>query len=115
MFVEHYRRLRQDPDLRERLIADPVAGLKEHFGIAPDDSKCRIEVIEQDPNTIVILLPAIPKEVQTPKIEVEAEAASSRIYDILFNSSGVGGFFIPSTDMTWILRDFRSKVAATFS
>lgn len=113
--MDHYRRLRKDPGLRERLMAGPAEGLKEHFGVAPDDRKCRTEVIPQDPDTIVILLPAIPTE-QDPSSEFEAkaEAASSRIYDILLNRSGVGSFFIPSTDMTWVLRDFRSKVAAKF-
>lgn len=106
IFDDHYRRLRNDSVLRQQLIDNPAEGLKEHFGAVPGDGKCRIEVIVQDPDTIVILLPTPPEADKA----VEVEAASSRIYDVLFNS-GVGGFFIPSMSMTWVLRDFRSKVS----
>lgn len=109
IFDDHYRKLRTDPAMRQRLIEHPMEGLMEHFNAVPGDGKCRVEVIAQDPDTIVVLLPVAPQD--RSDINAKIEAASSRIYDVLFNS-GIGGYFIPTTAMTWVLRDFRSEVAS---
>jgi hypothetical protein len=107
IFTKHYAELRRDPVLRRRLIEDPVAGLKEHFGFMPDGSY-RIEVIAQEPDTITIALPA-PVDGDTSDEAIDA--ASRRVYDILF-ADGVGGYLIPDESLTWLFRDMRSAWAA---
>ena len=52
VFTAHYDLLRRDPAARSRLIDDPVAGLKAYFGAMPD-GPYRIEVVPQEPNTLV--------------------------------------------------------------
>lgn len=75
IFDAHYRDIRRDPALRQRLIDDPVAGLKEHFGVMPDGDY-RIEVIPQEPYTIIIVLPA---PVGGDTSDAAVDAASRRI------------------------------------
>ncbi len=103
IFTEHYRRIRRDPDARQRLIDDPVAGLREHFGSVPDGDY-RVEVIPQERDTITIVLPA-PSGGDTSDAAIDA--ASRRIYDMLF-TDGIGGYLIPDEALTWVLRDMRS-------
>lgn len=107
IFDAHYRDIRRDPALRQRLIDDPVAGLKEHFGVMPDGDY-RIEVIPQEPYTIIIVLPA---PVGGDTSDAAVDAASRQIYDVLF-TDGVGGYLIPDEALTWLLRDMRSAWAA---
>jgi len=103
IFNAHYTSIRRDPALRQRLIDDPISGLKEHFGSMPEGSY-RIEVIPQDPDTITMMLPA-PLDGDTSDAAIEA--ASRRIYDVLF-TDGVGGYLIPDEKLTWVLRDMRA-------
>jgi hypothetical protein len=109
IFTAHYRRLRCDPAARSRLIEDPVAGLKEHFGSMPA-GEYRIEVVAQEPDTIAILLPARPATGEIDPATIDA--VSRRIYDILF-TDGIGGYLIPDEALTWVLRDMRSAWAAS--
>jgi len=103
IFNTHYTRIRCDPALRQRLIDNPIAGLKEHFGTMPEGSY-RVEVIPQEPDTITIVLPA-PADGDVSDAAIDA--ASRRIYDVLF-TDGVGGYLIPDEKLTWVLRDMRS-------
>ncbi|QIO98556.1 hypothetical protein [Bradyrhizobium symbiodeficiens] len=107
IFTDHYARIRRDPALRRRLIEDPVAGLKEHFGFMPDGDY-RIEVIAQEPDTITIALPA-PVDGDTSDEAIDA--ACRRVYDMLF-TDGIGGYLVPDESLTWVLRDMRSSWAA---
>lgn len=107
-FTEHYCLLRRDPAARRRLMDDPIAGLKEYFGSVPD-GKYRVEVLPQEPDTITIVLPAPPADREPTAADIDA--ASRRIYDILF-TDGVGGYLIPDAALTWLLRDMRSTWAA---
>ena len=108
IFAAHYCLLRRDPTARSRLIADPIAGLKEYFHSMPEGDY-RIEVIPQEPDTITIVLPAPPSKGQPTAADIDA--VSRRIYDILF-TDGVGGYLIPDEALTWLLRDMRSIWAA---
>ena len=103
IFNAHYARIRRDRALRQRLIEDPISGLKEHFGSLPEGSY-HVEVIPQDSDTITIMLPA-PVDGDTSDAAIEA--ASRRIFDLLF-TDGVGGYLIPDEKLTWVLRDMRS-------
>jgi hypothetical protein len=107
IFTDHYARIRRDPALRRRLIEDPVAGLKEHFGFMPDGDY-RIEVVAQEPDTITIALPA---PINGDTSDEAIDAACRRVYDILF-TDGIGGYLIPDESLTWALRDMRSEWAA---
>jgi len=109
LFTDHYCLLRRDPAARRRLIADPVAGLKEYFGSVPDGNY-RIEVVPQEPDTITIMLPAPPARGKPSAAEIDG--ASRRIYDMLF-TDGIGGYLIPDEALTWVLRDMRSAWAQT--
>lgn len=100
----HYTLLRCDPVARRRLIDDPVAGLRDYFGAMPEGSY-RISVVPQEPDTITVMLPAPPEN--RPPTAADIDAASRRIYDILF-TDGVGGYLIPDETLTWLLRDMRS-------
>ncbi|MCU6794484.1 hypothetical protein OB236_20455 [Paenibacillus sp. WQ 127069] len=107
IFTSHYRLLRRDQAARQRLISNPKAGLDEHFGLGTvPEGDFRIEIIPQEPDTIVILLPSPIKEDTSDEA---LNAACRRIYDILF-TDGVGGYLIPDDSLTWVLRDMRSNV-----
>ncbi len=108
IFTTHYRTLRRDPAARRRLIDDPIAGLKEHFGSVPDGNY-RLEVVPQEPDTIILVLPAPPAEGEPSAADIDA--VSRRIYDMLF-TDGIGGYLIPDEALTWVLRDMRSAWAA---
>jgi len=107
LFTAHYRTLRRDPQARRRLIENPIAGLKEHFGSIPGGAY-RIEVVPQEPDTITIVLPAPPANGEPTAADIDA--ASRRIYDMLF-TDGIGGYLIPDETLTWVLRDMRSSWA----
>ncbi len=107
LFTAHYRTLRRDPQARRRLIENPIAGLKEHFGSIPGGAY-RIEVVPQEPDTITIVLPAPPADREPTAADIDA--ASRRIYDMLF-TDGIGGYLIPDEALTWVLRDMRSRWA----
>jgi len=107
VFTDHYCLLRRDSAARRRLIDDPVAALKEYFGSMPD-GYYRIEVVPEEPDTITIMLPAPPAEGEPTAADIDA--ASRRIYDLLF-TDGIGGYFIPDAALTWLLRDMRSTWA----
>ena len=108
LFTAHYRTLRRDPAARRRLIEDPIAGLKEHFGSIPGGAY-RIEVVPQEPDTITIVLPAPPANGEPTESDIDA--VSRRIYDMLF-TDGIGGYLVPDEALTWVLRDMRSSWAA---
>ncbi|MGV1822436.1 hypothetical protein G6L32_24855 [Agrobacterium tumefaciens] len=103
IFTAHYREIRRDGDLRQRLIEDPVSGLTEHFGVMPAGDY-KVEVVAEERDTITIML---PEPVDGDTSEPAIDAASRRIYDILF-TDGVGGYLIPDDGLTWVLRDMRS-------
>lgn len=109
VFTDHYRLLRRDPAARRRLIDDPVVSLKEYFGSMPSGDY-RIEVVPQEAGTITIMLPSPPSGREPTAADIDA--ASLRIYDILF-TDGLGGYFIPDGSLTWLLRDMRSRWATT--
>lgn len=107
-FTDHYCLLRRDSSARQRLIDDPISGLKEYFGSVPDGNY-RIEAVPQEPDTITIVLPAPPLQGEPSAADIDA--VSRRICDILF-TDGIGGYLIPDEALTWVLRDMRSAWAA---
>jgi len=108
IFTEHYCLLRRDPEARQHLIDDPIAGLKEYFGSMPEGNY-RVEVVPQQPHTITIVLPTPP--VAGNPSTADIDAASRRIYDMLF-TDGIGGYLIPDETLTWTLREMRAEWAA---
>ena len=104
--TDHYRVLSTDPTARAAMIADPKQGLRDHFGYVADGDYS-IEVIDEDPNVITILLPARPPRLED--IDARLGEVSGRTYDILLVESGLGGYLIPSTELTWVLRDMRAR------
>ena len=107
IFTKHYCLPRRDAEARQHLIDDPITALKEYFGSMPAGNY-RLEVIPQQPQTITIVLPAPPAA--SPGT-AEIDAASRRIYDMLF-TDGIGGYLIPDETLTWTLRDMRAQWAA---
>jgi hypothetical protein len=101
---QDYRRMINDPDYRQRLISDPKGTLCETTGYAFDES-VRVEVIEQQPDTICMMIPIKP-EGSAEEVEQALRKSTERTYDLLF-SSGIGGYFIPSDALKWTLRDMR--------
>lgn len=108
IFTEHYSLLRRDAEARQHLIDDPITALTEYFGSMPEGNY-RVEVIPERPNTITIVLPTPP--VAGDPSASDIEAASRRIYDMLF-TDGIGGYLIPNETLTWTLRDMRAQWAA---
>jgi|GEM_PF-2020634 len=103
IFTPHYHELRCGGDHRQRLIENPIAGLKEHFGVMPTGDY-KVEVVAEERDTITIMLPQ-PSEGDIT--EAAIGATSRRIYDILF-TEGAGGYLIADDGLTWVLRDMRS-------
>ncbi|MER6142489.1 hypothetical protein ABT174_21015 [Streptomyces sparsogenes] len=104
----HTLRLVNDSAYRERLLADPKAVLCEESGHRPREDFA-VEAVEQQEDTIVILLPVKPEGDED--FGERLTEVSQRVYDVLF-SSGVGGFLVPDDRLKWILRDIRSSWAA---
>lgn len=107
ILIKHYRKLQYDQAHRERFIANPKAGLEEGFGVEiPSEVDIKIEVVPQEHDTITILLPA-PMHEDTSDEAIDA--ASRRVYDILFTEEGPGGFLTPDEALMWPLRDLRAS------
>ncbi|CDR13360.1 hypothetical protein [Streptomyces iranensis] len=104
----HTLQIVNDPTYRARLFADPKRVLCEESGYRPREDFA-VEVVEERDDTIVILLPARPRDGED--FEGRLAETSQRVHDVLF-SSGVGGFFIPDDRLKWILRGIRSSWAA---
>ena len=104
--TNHYRVLSTDPAARATMIADPKQGLRDHFGYVADGDY-DIEVVDENPGVITILLPARPPN--TEDVGARLDEISGRTYDILFSETGLGGYLIPSTELTWVLRDMRAR------
>ena len=104
--TDHYRVLSTDPAARTIMIADPKQGLRDHFGYVADGDY-DIEVIDENAGVITILLPVPPENPED--IDARLAELSGRSYDVLFSRSGLGGYLIPSTDLTWVLRDMRAR------
>lgn len=104
--TDHYRVLSTDPAARAAMIADPRQGLRDHFGYVADGDY-DIEVIDENVGVITILLPAPPDHPED--IAARLEEISGRTYDVLFSEAGLGGYLIPSADLTWVLRDMRAR------
>ena len=100
---EHYRRIIYDKDYRTRLLENPKNVLCEEFGYPVTDA-LKLEVIEQQEDTIVIMIP--PKPVNSQNHEEDLERVTQQTLDLLF-STGIGGFFIPDDKQKWILRNMR--------
>lgn len=49
----------------------------------------------------------VPAPIDGNTSDEAIDAASRRIYDILFTEEGVGGFLTPDDSLTWALRDIR--------
>ena len=75
----------------------------EEFGYTPGPD-FKIEIIEQEEDTIVIMVP--PKLKAGEDIEQALAAVTERVFDLLF-SSGIGGFFIPDEKQKWVVREMR--------
>jgi hypothetical protein len=103
---DHYRVLSTDPVARATMIVDPKQGLRDHFGYVADGDY-DIEVIDENASVITILLPARPDH--PDDIDARLADLSGRSYDVLFSATGLGGYLIPSTDLTWVLRDMRAR------
>ncbi|KZL13340.1 nitrile hydratase subunit alpha [Pseudovibrio sp. Ad26] len=101
---QDYRRMINDPAYRQRLIADPKGTLGETTGYE-FDAGVRVEVIEQEPDTICMMIPIKP-EGSADEVEQALHKSTERTYDLLF-SSGISGYFIPSDELKWTLRDMR--------
>lgn len=99
-FVEkNYERIATDPDYRARLLANPVGVVCEEFGYTPGPD-FKIEIIEQEDDTIVIMVP--PKPSAGEDFEQALAAVTERVFDLLF-STGIGGFFIPDDKQKWVV------------
>jgi hypothetical protein len=103
-FTEHYRLLSSDPEMRAQLLANPKAALLAYFG-AIVEGDYRIEVIEQRPDTITVVIPTPPATDEDPRARLDEVAGRS--LDLL-HTSGIGGYLIPDDSLTWVLRDMRA-------
>lgn len=106
ILINHYRGLQLDKVARQRLIDNPKEKMAEDFGIDSIPEEVKIEVIPQEHDTITILLPSPLKDNTSDEA---IDAASRRIYDILFTEDGLGGFLTPDDSLTWALRDLRAS------
>jgi hypothetical protein len=86
--TDHYRVLSTDPAARAAMIADPKQGLRDHFGYVADGDY-NIEVIDEAPGVITILLPARPPSLED--LDTHLAEISGRTYDILLSETGLGG------------------------
>jgi hypothetical protein len=103
--AEYYHQLSTDPGARAELVADPKAALAAHFGSVVEGDY-RIEVIEQRPDTITVMLPSPPEPGVDPTTRLVEVAG--RVVDLL-HSSGIGGYLVPDASLTWVLRDMRAR------
>ena len=103
-FVEdHYQKITVNLDYRQKLINNPKQTLSEEYGCIIQD-QVAIEIIEQDEDTIVIMLPEKPKT----NIDMELSRVTEQVTDLLF-ADGIGGFIIPNDGLKWELRNMRKS------
>ena len=93
-----------DKEHRARLINNPKEVLTETTGYAFDDN-VNVEVIEQDVETIYLMIPPKPED---PSVNQEEalKKCTERTFDLLF-TTGIGGYIVPSDDLKWVVRDMR--------
>ena len=104
-FAAHMLKLTTDASFRAAFIADAASGLEAEFGYVPRGA-FEIDVVEQHSDTVTILLPARPAHPEHARAALESSA--DRVFDILY-TSGVGGYLIPDTALTWAIRDMRTE------
>ena len=99
-----FERMINDKEYRKRLINNPKEVLTEITGYVFDE-KVNVEVIEQDADTIYLLIPPKPED---PSVNQEEalEKCTQRTFDLLF-TTGIGGYIVPSDELKWVVRDMR--------
>lgn len=108
-FVEsYYTRVRTDPEYRARLIENPTDTLCELHGVERSSlGDTRFEIVEQDPNTVTILVPAAP-DGYSPGDRAMVREIAHRTVDLMY-SQGIPGFLIPTEELRWTLLEMRAS------
>ena len=106
-FVEEfYNRFRNDSEYREYVIKNPKKAMCEVHGVDENTIKdVQFEVVEQDENTITILIPAKPDDYPQNK-NISAKKISDQTIDFMYEH-GIPGFLIPNDKLRWILLNMR--------
>ncbi len=106
-FVEEFfNRTKNDPDYRAYILKNPNQAMAELHGI---DTKSMpnvtFEIIEQEENTITILIPSKPED-YTPDQKSRAKKIADQTIDFMYER-GIPGFLIPNDDLRWVLLNMR--------
>ncbi|AUR52571.1 nitrile hydratase subunit alpha [Aquella oligotrophica] len=100
---EHFQRITSDLEYRKNLIANPKEVLGQEYGCSIAKNT-NIEIVEQDEDTIIIMLPAKPES--EDDILSELELVTEQVVDLLY-VDGIGGYLVPNDDQKWELRNMR--------
>ena len=101
-----FEKIINNKEHRTRLINQPKKVLTETTGYVFDE-KVNVEVLEQEPGTIYLLIPPKPED---PSVNQEEalKKCTQRTFDLLF-TTGIGGYIVPSDDLKWVVRDMRRE------
>lgn len=102
---EHFQRITSDLEYRKDLIVNPKEVLAREYGCSIGKG-INIEIVEQDEDTIVIMLPAKPES--EGDVLSELELVTEQVVDLLY-VDGIGGYLVPNDGLKWELRNMRKS------
>jgi len=106
-FVEEfYNRLSNDGEYRDYVIKNPNKAMAELHGVDQSEMpEVNFEIIEQDEDTVTILIPSRPED-YSPDKKMMAKNMANQVVDFLYKT-GIPGFLIPNESLRWVLLNMR--------
>ncbi len=103
---ELYNRLSEDLEYRSYVINNPNKAMAELHDVDIEFLKnVKFEIIEEEENTITILIPTKPDDYaadQTQRVKTIANQTVDFLYE-----RGITGCLIPNDDLRWVLLNMR--------
>ncbi len=110
-FVEDfYNKLRNNAEYRAYVMNNPKEAMCELHGIeASSIANVDFEIIEQEENTITIMIPSRPDDYK-PDQKLVAKKISNQTIDFMYKR-GIPGFLIPNNNLRWTMLNMRCSWA----
>lgn len=81
----------KDPEFRKKLLANPGATIEEHWGLNPGSfAQVKFNIVEESPDSILIPIPAAPKDDELSDDQLEA-VAGGFAFSAAVTAAVVGG------------------------
>ena len=106
-FVEEfYNKLRNNAEYRAYVMKNPKEAMCELHGVEYSSiANVNFEIIEQEENTITIMIPTKPDDYK-PDQKLTAKKIASQTIDFMYKR-GIPGFLIPNDNLRWTMLNMR--------